>query len=115
MKSNLALLLVAALVFSTAPRVLADDATEPPVPVRTVPPKYPESLKRDGIAGVVTVSCTIDEKGNVTDPKVVKASNPDFAAPALEALQKWKFKPAKKGGVPVPIKVAFPIQFSVND
>ena len=57
----------------------------------------------------------IDEKGNVTDPKVVKASNPDFAAPALEALKKWKFKPAKKGGVPVPIKVAFPIQFSVND
>jgi protein TonB len=111
-KSILFLSIILAFV-STMAR--ADDAVEPPVPVRTVPPHYPEALRRDGIAGVVTVSCTIDERGNVTEPKVVKASSDAFADPAIEALSKWKFKPAKKGGNAIPIKVSFPIQFNVGD
>ena len=93
----------------------ADDPLEPPVPVRTVPPHYPDTLKREGVAGVVSIKCTIDEKGNVTDPTVVKTTNEAFSQPALEALSKWKFKPAKRGGVAVPIKITIPIQFSVAD
>lgn len=93
----------------------ADDALEPPVPVRTVAPKYPAILKNDGVTGVVSVNCTIDEKGNVTEPKVIKTSHPAFADPAVEALSKWKFKPAKKGGVVVPIKITIPIQFTISD
>ena len=93
----------------------ADDALEPPVPVRTVPPHYPDTLKREGVAGVVSIKCTIDEKGNVTDPTVVKTTNEAFSAPAIEALSKWKFKPAKRGGVAVSIKITIPIQFAVAD
>jgi protein TonB len=96
------------------PHLRAEEGSEPPVPVRTVSPDYPEDLRRAGIAGVVTVSCTIDEKGNVVDAKVVKSSNPEFATPALNALSRWKFKPAKKAGNPVPIKVSFPIQFKMD-
>jgi len=92
--------------------VLADDALEPPVPVRTVAPKYPQELKHDGVSGVVTINCTIDEKGNVVEPKVLKTSHQAFAEPALEALSKWKFKPAKRGGVAVSIKITIPIQFT---
>jgi len=95
--------------------VRADDALEPPVPVRTVAPKYPTDLKRDGVSGVVSVKCTIDEKGNVTEPTVVKTTNEAFSAPALEALSKWKFKPAKRGGVAVSIKITIPVQFNVSD
>jgi len=32
----------------------------------------------------------------------------------LEALSHWKFKPAKKAGMAVPIKVSFPIQFKMD-
>lgn len=114
MKTKLILVLTGTLAFgSLAAR--ADDAVEPPVPVRTVAPHYPESMRRDGSSGVVTVSCTIDEKGNVTDPKVEKATNVVFSEPALEALRKWKFKPAKKAGNAVPIHVVFPIQFQINN
>jgi protein TonB len=110
------LLLTLTIVFSIGTVVArADDTLEPPVPVRTVSPKYPAALKTDGVSGVVSINCIIDEKGNVTEPKVVKTSNPAFAEPAMEALSKWKFKPAKRGGVVVPIKITIPIQFSVND
>jgi protein TonB len=105
-------LLCALSIFS--PKARAEEGSEPPVPVRTVSPAYPEELRRAAINGIVTVSCTIDEKGNVVDARVIKASNPAFSSPALEALSHWKFKPAKKAGTAVPIKVSFPIQFKVD-
>ena len=113
MKTPLVLVLSAVLASFALP-ARADEGNEPPVPVRTVTPAYPEELRREGIAGVVTVTCTIDEKGNVVDPKIIKTSNNAFSAPALDALARWKFKPAKKGGNPVPIKVTFPIQFKME-
>lgn len=88
---------------------------EAPVPVRTVAPKFPADMRRDGTSGVVTVSCLIDEKGNVQEPKIEKASNDAFSQPALDAVRKWKFKPAKKGGEVVALRVSIPIQFNVSD
>jgi len=115
MKTLRILFVSAALLLGTK-TALADESVEPPVPVRTVPPKYPDAMRREGASGVVTVSCTIDEKGNVQDAKVEKASNTAFSEPALDALKKWKFKPARKGGNAVPIHVSFPIQFNMaND
>lgn len=89
----------------------AQTKTEPPVPVRTVQPVYPTELYRDGVAGVVTVKCTVDEKGNVTETEVVKSSHEAFEQPAVEALQKWKFKPARQDGAAVAMKVSIPIKF----
>ena len=84
---------------------------EPPVPVRTVAPDYPSELRRDGVSGLVMVKCTIDEQGNVIEPSIEKSSNTAFDKPALDALKKWKFKPAKQDGAPVATKVSIPIKF----
>ena len=99
-----------ACLLASAPVALAQ-TKEPPVPVRTVAPEYPDELRRDGISGVVMVKCTIDEQGNVTNPEIEKSSNGAFEKPALAALKKWKFKPAKQDGTPVAIKVSIPIKF----
>jgi protein TonB len=106
---NLLFSLALALTF-VAP-ASAESKPEPPVPVRTVPPEYPQELRRDGVSGLVMVKCTIDEQGNVVDPQVEKSSNPAFEKPAVDALKKWKFKPAKQDGTPVAIKVSIPIKF----
>lgn len=114
MKAKSLIFMLAALALGSVP-AMAEEGLEAPVPVRMVPPKFPPEMRREGTGGVVTVKCTIDEKGNVTDPTVEKASNDAFVAPALEALRKWKFKPAKKAGTPVALKVSIPIQFSISD
>ena len=88
---------------------------EAPVPVRMVPPKYPAEMRKEGTSGVVTITCVIDEKGSVTDPVIDKATNDAFKQPALEAIRKWKFKPAKKGGTPIALKVSIPIQFTMSE
>ena len=99
---------------------LADDTIytkvdENPVPVKTPPPRYPDSLKREGVSGVVAVTIVIDESGAVISTAVAKSSHPDFEKPAMDAVTKWKFKPAKKDGTPVKVKVTLPLRFSVED
>lgn len=114
MKARLLLFLSLALTLGSLP-ARGDDAIESPVPVRMVPPKFPVEMRREGAGGVVTITCTIDEKGNVTEPVADKATHNAFIPPALEAIRKWKFKPAKKGGVAIALKVSIPIQFSITE
>ena len=108
MKYLLALVLSVSAFTSGA---LAQAKTEPPVPVRTVAPDYPDELRRDGVSGLVMVKCQIDAQGNVTETEIEKSSNPAFEKPAVAALKKWKFKPAKQDGQAVAIKVSIPIKF----
>lgn len=114
MNKKILIVLLAAFAFGFV-GAEADDSVEAPVPVRMVPPKFPSEMRKEGTGGLVTVKCTIDEKGNVTEPQVEKSSHDAFVQPALEALRKWKFKPAKKGGTPVALRVSIPIQFSITD
>jgi protein TonB len=90
---------------------LAQTKAEPPVPVRTVAPEYPSELRREGVSGLVMVKCTIDVQGNVTETTIEKSSNAAFEQPAVAAVKKWKFKPAKQDGNPVAITVSIPIKF----
>lgn len=87
---------------------------EPPVPLRTPPPVYPDSLKRAGVSGVVAVAIVIDERGAVIDATVSKSSNVGFNEPSLEALHAWKFKPARVGGEAVKVRVTVPMHFRVQ-
>jgi len=86
-----------------------------PVPVKTPPPDYPESMKRQGVSGVVAVTIVIDETGTVISGAVAKSSQPDFEEPAVRAVKKWKFKPAQKDGTPVKMRVTVPIRFNLEE
>lgn len=99
------------LIVALTNPVIAQTKPEPPVPVRTVAPEYPSELRREGVSGLVMVKCAIDEQGNVTETTVEKSSNNAFEKPALDAVKKWKFKPAKQDGNPVAVKVTIPIKF----
>lgn len=85
---------------------------DPPTPLRTQAPRYPDALRKDGITGMVSISVTIDEKGSVAAATVTKSTNAGFDDAALEAVKQWKFKPAKKGGQPVAVTVVLPIRFT---
>lgn len=88
---------------------------ENPIPVRTVKPEYPRELRAQGVTGVVMVKCAIDAQGNVTETSVSKSSNEAFDKPAMSAVKKWKFKPARQDGNPVAIQVTIPIKFVVEE
>lgn len=98
-------------LFCSALIVSAQAAVEPPVPVRTVAPEFPSEMRAQRVSGLVTVSVQIDESGNVVDSSVEKSSNPAFDPAAVAAVRKWKFKPAKKDGAAVAIRVSIPVKF----
>ncbi len=85
-----------------------------PVPTKTPPPDYPEDLRDKEVTGVVAVVIVIDEKGSVISATISKSSNPGFDAPALEAVKKWKFKPAQIAGAPVKMKLSVPLRFNLD-
>ncbi len=63
----------------------------------------------------MVVSLVVDVQGNVTEPQVEKSSNAGFDRAAVEAVKKWKFKPARQNGNPVAKKVSVPIKFVVAE
>jgi periplasmic protein TonB len=90
-----------------APPVIAPPAPpEPPppppkpavrkgiVPISRVNPEYPsEAIRKNIASGTVVARLNIDEKGNVTEVKIVE-SRPArvFDRAVTEALQQWKFQ-----------------------
>ena len=87
--------------------------TEPPVALKTTDPVYPPSAKRLGVEGSITDNALIDEKGNVIDTGILKGIQDDkgLGKAAETAVKKWKFQPAKKGGVNVKVWKPFVIVF----
>ncbi|HYP15612.1 MAG TPA: energy transducer TonB [Opitutus sp.] len=112
---NLNILTLALGLCAIQPMAQAAAGREPPVPVRTVAPDYPSSLRSQGVSGVVMVKCTIDEQGNVSETEVTKSSNETFDKFATAALKKWKFKPARQDGTPVAMQVTIPIKFVAEE
>jgi TonB family protein len=94
--------------------VTADHVDRTPVVVSQEAPVYPFSLRLTGNKGEVVVDFIIDPEGNVVSADVSRSSHPDFEAPAVEAVLKWRFKPGLKDGHPVYVHMRVPIYFQLT-
>lgn len=74
-------------------------------------PTYPNELRSKKLEGVVSILFVVDAAGKVSNPRVEKSSHVAFDKPALDAVKKWKFEPAIKGGQRVACKMRVPIRF----
>ncbi len=87
-----------------------------PVARVRVPPQYPFEMKRAGIEGEVVVEFIVDTNGDVRNPFVVRSTQREFDAAAIQAVSKWKFRPGRKGGRAVNTsRVQQPITFKINE
>ena len=78
-------------------------------------PQYPYEMSRAGISGEVVVEFIINSNGDVIDTRVVRSSHREFEVPAMQAVQKWKFKAGRKGGRPVNVRASQLIEFNLED
>ncbi|MCW3834768.1 TonB family protein [Sphingomonas canadensis] len=75
-------------------------AQQDPRFARDFQPKYPPSEIRGQREGSVTVRVRIGTDGRVKEVRQVSATNDAFfEATRLQAIEKWRFKPATRGGV----------------
>jgi len=85
-----------------------------PRKVRDVPAVYPEVARVAKIEGIVILEATIDERGVVTDARVLR-SVPILDAAALTALKQWRYTPTLLNGVPVRVLMTVTFRFSLGD
>ncbi len=85
--------------------------------LRKVDPKYPENARRAEREGLVTAEFIVGVDGRATDIKVIKEEPKGFGfgEAAIDAVERWRFTPAKKDGESVPMRVKVPVRFSLDD
>ncbi len=76
-----------------------------------VEPEYSEEARKAKFQGTVVLYVVVDEKGNPRDLKVVRALGLGLDQKAIEAVQKWRFKPGLKDGKPVPVAAQIEVNF----
>jgi len=80
-----------------------------PVLERRVEPDLPKSARRRLGRSPVVVEAVISAKGDVVSARIVR-SNPAADRAVLDALRRWKYRPALLDGRPVPVHLTVTVR-----
>lgn len=90
---------------------LKEPGVKAPRPLDTPEPNYPDSVKSQGIHGIVRFSAVVGVDGRVHEINVIQSLEPSLDANAIEALKKWRFAPATKNGMPVACQMTLEVDY----
>lgn len=82
-----------------------------PIPIYKPEPAYSEEARKAKYQGTVVLWIVVDASGAVTDCRVVKPLGLGLDEKAVETVRTWKFKPAMKNQVAVPVRVMVEVSF----
>lgn len=78
--------------------------------------KYPEKAIKEGKTGHVFVNFTIDEEGNVINPKIIRGVDPTLDAEALRVIKMMpQWEPGIQNGKPVKVSWNLSVTFMLSD
>jgi TonB family protein len=89
---------------------LTDEITAPRL-LEAATPGYTDEAKKKKIEGEVIVTIVVNEKGDVTEPKIKKGLGSGLDESAIEAAKYFKYKPGMKDDVPVPVRLDVSFNF----
>jgi TonB family protein len=78
-----------------------------------VRPNYPAEAREKRLEGAVVLDILIDEKGAVRQASLIEGPE-IFRAGALEAIKKFKFRPAKVDGSPEAVRIRYTLKFQLE-
>jgi periplasmic protein TonB len=83
-----------------------------PVPLNNVEAEFSDEARRAKYQGVCLISLIVDANGNPQNPHVVRPLGMGLDDKALEAVRKYRFKPAqKRDGTKVPVMITVEVNF----
>jgi len=83
-----------------------------PVALNSVEAEFSDEARRAKYQGVCLISLIVDAQGNPQNPRVIRTLGMGLDEKALEAVRKYKFKPAMKDGrIPVPVMITVEVNF----
>jgi protein TonB len=82
-----------------------------PIPIFTPEAEFSDEARRQKYQGVCIISVIIDQQGNPQNPRFVQRLGMGLDEKALEAVLKYRFKPARKDGKPVAVRISVMVNF----
>ena len=82
----------------------------PPTRIVYVKPEYSERARTAKAQGIVVLEAQIETDGRVCNPRVLR-SIPLLDQSAIDAVLQWRFTPAKRDGVAVPVITTMTVNF----
>lgn len=76
-----------------------------------VEPEYSEEARKAKFQGAVVLALIVDEKGSPREIRVVRPLGLGLDQKAVEAVEKWRFRPGMKDGKPVPVQATIEVNF----
>lgn len=77
-----------------------EDATKPE-PISKTEIEYTQAARAAGVEGRLVIRVTVDKDGGVSKAEVVSSVDAQLDAAAIAAVERWRFKPAKRCGKPI--------------
>jgi TonB family protein len=90
-----------------------DEAAARALVVKQVNPVYPVRAKSAHLTGDVVVEVKVDPRGHVEWAKAVSGA-PILQTPAVDAVKRWVFSPAKQDGVLTSFETRITISFPIH-
>jgi TonB family protein len=85
---------------TTAPRV-----------IRSVEASFSNEARMARVQGVCLVSLIVDPHGMPQQLHLARSLTPSMDQKAFEAIEQYRFQPAMKNGVPVPVVITIEVDF----
>jgi len=87
-------------------------AANPPLLLARVMPEYPRQARLRGVEGLVLLEAILDLEGRVEEEIKVLQSIPALDNAAIQALRRWRFRPARDHkNQPVRVILEVPVRF----
>lgn len=84
--------------------------------LRNTPPSYPPSARRRHVEGKVLLKVSVSDAGEVEKVEIDRSSGSEaLDEAAREAVQRWRFVPARRGSEKVAADVIVPIIFQIKE
>lgn len=84
-----------------------------PEPLHKVDPSYPASYVHDRVEGTVVLYGVIRSDGSMGDVRILEGFDSVLDENARAALEKWRFRPGTRNGVPVDVEIVVHVPFRV--
>ncbi len=82
-----------------------------PVPIFAPDPEFSDEARRDKYQGICLVSIIVDARGFPQNVRVARHLGMGLDEKAMEAIRRYRFKPATKDGKPVAAAITVEVDF----
>jgi TonB family protein len=87
----------------------------PPQALSSPDPKYTKAARKAKIQGHVILWLVVSPSGVPENIRVQRSLEPGLDQNAVDAVRKWRFKPAAYEGKPVAVQINVDVRFSLDD